>query len=117
MAQAGAQPHCLIVFDTAILNIEAKEPATVALRVPAQVILYIVPCKFAWVLYLATQPAFQFVTEPRDAALLHNIFHACMLAIIAVAIVALDGDNGLRYFQHFVNRGKAERRSESGTRL
>src|SRR5258706_15787849 len=100
MVQAGAQPHGLIVFDTAILNIQAKEPAAIALRMPTEVILYIMPCKFAWVLYLATQPAFQFVSEPRDAALLHNIFHACMLAIIAVAIVTLDGDNRLYNFQH-----------------
>src|SRR6185312_12180398 len=74
--------------------------------------LYIMPGEFAWVLYLAAQPAFQFVSEPWDAALLYHILHACMLAVLTVTIIALDRDNRLYDFQHFVNGGKAKRRGE-----
>ncbi len=82
------------VGDPAREHMEAEEPATVVLLVPAELVALVLEFKGSCRLKFESGALGEFLAEPVYAAFCDNVFEPGMLAVGAVAEVAMDLEDG-----------------------
>ena len=74
---------------------QAEEPITIILTMPAEVILDIMENDGARLPQCIAHPPLYFREKPLNTTFLHQVLHTCMLAVLAIAKITLDCDNRL----------------------
>ena len=92
-AEGRFQPHCVGVFDAAVLDIEAVEPAAVALLVPAHAVVEAVDADRLRRCERVAEVFFDLVFEAVEAPIVNQVLHAGDFAIGTVAEIALHFDD------------------------
>src|SRR5205823_9794695 len=101
-AQPGAHPHLARVRDAAVLDVDAEVKIPVALLVPAQVVVDRFPAQRFGRLQRERKPLLHLGAKPIEPAVRDRVFETRVLAVAAVPVVALHGDDFAREVDYLV---------------
>ena len=102
LAQAGAEVLAAAISDASVLDVESEIPATVALFVPAEVVVDGKGGHRADRGERKADTLLQLLTKPLDAAFLQHILQPRMLPIFTIAEITVDGDDAGDRFHDLV---------------
>mmetsp|Transcript_9523 Transcript_9523/g.23919 ORF Transcript_9523/g.23919 Transcript_9523/m.23919 type:complete len:524 (+) Transcript_9523:264-1835(+) len=107
-AEGGLEAHVPVVFDAAVLNKEAEELQAVALVVPAKPVLVLPLGELPPGFDLLAEVRFDEFAELIDAHAVDGVLEAGVCAVLAVAVIALGGDDRLHEVEELVRADEAQ---------